>query len=320
MSFSKTLVTAALCTFVGVVAAQSFPTKPITIVVPNPPGGVVDTSARLMADSLAKVLGQSVVVDNRGGASGNIAMGQVAKAPKDGYTLLASYSAYHVGNPAMFAKPGWEQKDLVPIALIAAATNVITTHPSIPATNLKELIAYVQKNSGVVNFASQGNGSLSHVGTVLLEQETNTKMTHVPYKGSGAAIADVVGGQVQLFMTTPPSVLGHIQTGKLRAYAVTSKTRHPMLPNVPTTTEAGLPGFELEAWVGLFAPAGTPQAVANQLTEAAKKALDTPEAKARGAAQGIEVRFLGQEALAALVKRETDYWTKVIKSRNITAD
>ena len=220
----------------------------------------------------------------------------------------------------MFAKLSWEQNELAPVALIAVATNVITTHPSIPATNLKELIAYIQKNPGKVNFASQGNGSLSHVGTVLLEQETKTEMTHVPYKGSGAAIADVLGGQVQLFMTTPPSVLGHIQSGKLRAYAVTSKARHPMLPNVPTTAEAGLAGFELEAWVGLFAPAGTPPAIIAQLTEAAKKALETPEAKARGAAQGIEVRYLGPDALASLVKKDTAYWGNVIKSRKITAD
>ena len=306
---------------VSAAVAQSYPTaKPITLVVPNPPGGVVDTSARLLADSLAKVLAQTVVVDNKGGASGNIAYQQVAKAPKDGYTLLASYSAYHVGNPAMFAKLSWEQNELAPVALIAVATNVITTHPSIPATNLKELIAYIQKNPGKVNYASQGNGSLSHVGTVLLEQETKTEMTHVPYKGSGAAIADVLGGQVQLFMTTPPSVLGHIQSGKLRAYAVTSKARHPMLPNVPTTAEAGLAGFELEAWVGLFAPAGTPPAIIAQLAEAAKKALETPEAKARGAAQGIEVRYLGPDALAALVKKDTAYWGNVIKSRKITAD
>lgn len=300
--------------------AQSFPTKPITIVVPNPPGGVVDSSARLVGDPLTKLLGQAVVIENKGGASGNIAYQQVARAPKDGYTLLASYSAYHVGNPSMFAKLPWEQKDLAPVALIAAATNVITVNPSVPANNLKDFIAYLKANPGKVNFASQGNGSLSHVGTALFEQQTQTEIVHVPYKGSGAAIQDVLAGQVQMFMTTPPSVLGHVQAGKLKAYAVTSKTRHPMLPNVPTTAEAGMPGFELEAWVGLFAPAGTPPAVINQLSEQVKKALELPESKQRAATLGMEVRYMGPEALAALVQKDTEYWGKVIKSRNITAD
>jgi len=301
-------------------AAQAFPTKPITLIVPNPPGGVVDTSARLVGDPLIRLLGQPVVVDNRGGASGNIAMQAVARAPKDGYTLLVSYSAYHVGNPSMFAKLPWDQKDFTPVALVAAATNVITAHPSLPANNLKEFVAYLKAHPGQVNYASQGNGSLSHIGTALFEQQTGTQMTHVPYKGSGPAIQDVLAGQVQVFMTTPPSVMGHVQAGKLKAFAVTSKTRHPMLPDVPTTAEAGLPGFELEAWVGLFAPAGTPMPVVVQLSEAVKKALELPETKQRAATLGVEPRYLGPDALGALVRKDTDYWGKVIKSRNITAD
>ena len=312
----------ALCTSLAasVTLAQGFPSKPITIVVPNPPGGVVDSSARLAADPLGRLLGQAVVVDNRGGASGNIAYQMVARAPKDGYTLLASYSAYHVGNPAMFPKLPWEQKDLVPVALIAAATNVITINPSLPATDLKSFIAYLKQNPGKVNYASQGNGSLSHVGTELFDQTTQTEMTHVPYKGSGPAIQDVLGGQVQVFITTPPSVMGHVQTGKLKALAVTSKTRHPMMPDVPTTAEAGLPGFELEAWVGLFAPAGTPPDVIAKLSESVKQVLAQPETKKRADTLGIEPRYLGPEALAALVKKDTDYWGKVIKARNIKAD
>lgn len=302
------------------VFAQAFPSKPITIVVPNPPGGLVDSSARLAADPLARLFGQAVVVDNRGGASGNIAYQMVARAPKDGYTLLASYSAYHVGNPAMFPKLAWAQSDLVPVALIAAATNVITVHPSVPAKNLKEFLAYVKQNPGKVNYASQGNGSLSHVGTELFDQTTQTEMTHVPYKGSGPAIQDVLSGQVQVFITTPPSVMGHVQTGKLRALAVTSKARHPMMPEVPTTAEAGLPGFELEAWVGLFAPAGTPQDVIAKLSDSVRQVLEQPETRKRADTLGIEPRYMGPDALAALVKKDTEYWGKVIKARNIKAD
>lgn len=315
----------ALCASLGATSAlaqsaASFPTKPITIVVPNPPGGVVDSSARLAADPMSRLLGQAVVIDNRGGASGNIAYQLVARAPKDGYTLLASYSAYHVGNPAMFAKLPWDPKDLVPVALIAAATNVITVNPSLPVKDLKSFIAYLKQNPGKVNYASQGNGSLSHVGTELFDQTTQTEMTHVPYKGSGPAIQDVLGGQVEVFITTPPSVIGHLQTGKLRALAVTSKTRHPMLPDVPTTAEAGLPGFELEAWVGLFAPAGTPPDVIAKLSESVKQALAQPETKKRADTLGIEPRYLGPEALAALVAKDTAYWGKIIKERNIRAD
>ena len=323
--FNRRLVCTAILAFSASLAApialaQSFPDKAITVVVPNPPGGVVDSSARLVADPLAKLFGQAVIIDNRAGASGNIAYQMVARAPKDGYTLLASYSAYHVGNPAMFPKLPWDPKDLVPVALIAAATNVITAHPSVPAKNLKEFIAYVKQNPGKVNYASQGNGSLSHVGTELFDQTTHTEMTHVPYKGSGPAIQDVLSGQVQVFITTPPSVMGHVQAGKLKAFAVTSKTRHPMLPDVPTTAEAGLPGFELEAWVGLFSPAGTPPEVIAKLSEGVKKALELPETKKRAETLGIEPRYLGPDALAALVKKDTDYWGKVIKARNIKAD
>jgi tripartite-type tricarboxylate transporter receptor subunit TctC len=300
--------------------SQTWPSKPITLTVPNPPGGLVDTSARIVAEALAKLLGATIVIENKAGASGNIAYQQVALAPKDGHTLLVSYSAYHVGNPAMFAKLPWAQKDLVPVALLTAATNVITAHPSVPANTLAEFIAYLKANPGKLNFASQGNGSLSHVGTALWEQATGTDMVHVPYKGSGAAITDVLAGNVQVFITTPPSVMQHVNTGKLKAFAVTGRNRHPGLPNVPTATEAGLPGFELEAWVGLFAPGGTPAPIVAQLTDAVRRALETPEAKANVAKQGIEVRYLAPPQLAALVDKDTAYWGRLIKSRNITAD
>jgi tripartite-type tricarboxylate transporter receptor subunit TctC len=307
-----------VCT--GLASAQPYPSKPVTLVVPNPPGGVVDTSARILSEPLSKLLGQAVVIENKGGASGNIAMQQVAAAAKDGHTLLISYSAYHVGNPSMFAKLPWAQKDFVPVALLTAATNVITAHPSVPATTLKDFIAYAKANPGKLNYASQGNGSLSHVGSELFVQATGIEMTHVPYKGSGPAIQDVLAGQVQVFMTTPPSVMQHVQAGKLNAFAVTGKTRHPGLPSVPTTAEAGLNGFELEAWVGLFAPAGTPANVLSQLTQQVKQAMESPDAKAAAGKAGIEIRYLGPEGLAALVAKETDYWGGVIKSRNIKAD
>lgn len=305
----------------GLAGAQAtYPAKPVTLIVPNPPGGLVDTSARIVGDSLAKVLNQSVVVDNRGGGSGNVAYGLVARAPADGYTLLTSYSAYHVGNPSLTPRLPWAQKDFTPIALVTVATNVIAAHPSVPANTLQEFIAYLKKNPGRVSYASQGNGSVSHIGTEMFKAQTGTSMVHIPYRGSGPAIQDVLSGQVQVFMTTPPSVMQHVQGGKLKGYAVTGKSRHAGLPNVPTTAEAGLKGFELESWVAIFAPAGTPPDVVNKLAASIKQGLETPEAKGRADAAGIEIRYLPPAQLDAMVKAETEFWAKTIREQKITAD
>jgi tripartite-type tricarboxylate transporter receptor subunit TctC len=298
--------------------AQAFPNKPVTLVVPAPPGGIVDASARLLGEGMARQLGQPVVIDNRGGASGNIGYSHAARAAADGYSLLVSYSAFHLGNPSLFPKPGWAQADFVPIAMAAVATNVIAVHPSVPANTLPELIAYLKSNPGKVSYASQGSGSLAHVGTEIFKSLTGTDMLHVPYRGSGPAIADMLSGQVQLFITTPPSVLQHIQAGKLKGIAVTGKTRHPGLPQVPTTAEAGLPGFELEGWVALFAPAGTPAEAITRLAAAVKASVESPDVVSKAKAAGLEIRFLPPAALAEVVRTETAGWAKTIKSANIT--
>lgn len=297
--------------------AQAYPSKPLTLVVPNPPGGFVDASARILSDSLAKVTSQAVIVDNRGGGSGNVAYQYVARANPDGYTLLNSYSAYHVGNPNLTPKLPWAQKDFVPVALITVATNVIAVHPSVPAKNLAEFISYLKANPGKLSYASQGNGSLSHIGTEMFKLQTQTSMVHIPYRGSGPALQDVLSGQVQVFITTPPSVMGQVQVGKLKGLAVAGKTRHPGLPAVPTTFEAGLKGFELEAWVGIFAPAGTPADVVNKLSSQIKTALELPETKTRADGAGVELRYLPPAALDALVKKDTDFWAKTIKTAGI---
>ncbi len=318
--FSRTLLVCIFAASAFSTQAQNYPSKPITLVVPNPPGGFVDASARIVSDALAKVTGQTVIVDNKGGASGNIAYGQVAKAAPDGYTLLNSYSAYHVGNPALFPKMPWAQKDFVPVALITVATNLIAVHPSVPANTLPEFIEFLKKNPGKLSYASQGNGSLSHVGTEIFKQQTKTSIVHIPYRGSGPAIADVLAGQVQVFITTPPSVMGHIQNGKLKGIAVAGKKRHPGVPAVPTTAEQGMKGFELEACVGIFAPAGTPADIVNKLSAQIKQAMELPETKTRADAAGIEVRYQNSEALGALVKAETAFWAKTIEAGKITAD
>jgi len=300
--------------------AQTFPSKPITLVVPNPPGGLVDTSARLVAEPLGRVIGQSVVVDNKPGASGNLAYQTVARAAKDGHTLLVSYSGYHIANPILMDKLPWELKDLTPVGLITVATNVIAVHPSVPANTLKEFIAYAKQHPGKLNYASQGNGSVSHIGTEIFKLQTGVSMVHVPYKGSGQAIADVLGGQVELFITTPPSVMQHVQSGKLKALAVTGKTRHPGMPNVPTVAEAGLANFELESWVALYAPAGTPPAVLQKLSTDVKRSMELPETKQRADAAGIEVRYLSPVETSKVLERETAEWAKAIKAANIKMD
>ena len=307
----------AAAAFAGTAGAQNYPTRPITLVVPNPPGGFVDSSARILSDSLAKITSQPVVVDNRGGGSGNVAYQFVARANPDGYTLLNSYSAYHVGNPNLTPKLPWAQRDFVPVALITVATNVITVHPSIPAKNLSEFIAYLKANPGKVSYASQGNGSLSHIGTEMFKAQTQTSMVHIPYRGSGPALQDVLSGQVQVFITTPPSVMGQVQVGKLKGLAVAGKSRHPGMPSVPTTAEAGLKGFELEAWVGIFAPAATPPDVVNKLSGQIKAALELPETKTRADGAGVELRYLSPSALDALVKKDTAFWAKTISTAGI---
>lgn len=311
----------ALCLATLAAAQDAYPSKPITLIVPNPPGGFVDASARLLSEPLGRVANQSIVVDNRGGGSGNVAYQAVARAKPDGYTLLISYSAYHVGNPALAPNLPWDPvKDFAPVALLTVATNVVAVHPSVPANNLKEFITFVKQNPGKLNYASQGNGSLSHIGTEVFKQQTGSFMTHIPYRGSGPAVQDVLSGQVQVFITTPPSVMGHVQAGKLKAFAVTGDKRSPQMPQIPTTAEAGLPGFKLEAWVGLFAPAGTPPAVVAKLAADVKRAMEMPDVKTRADAAGVEIRYQGPDALAQLVKTDLAYWSKTIKAAGIKAD
>jgi len=301
--------------------AQTFPSKPISLLVPNPPGGLVDTSARLVGDALTKVMGQSVVVENKPGASGNLAYQQVARqTAKDGHTLLVSYSGYHVANPILMDKLPWDPKELTPIGLATIATNVIAVHPSVPVNNLREFITWAKANPGKLNYASQGNGSVAHIGTEIFKQSVGIEMTHVPYKGSGQAIADVLAGQVQVFITTPPAVMQHVNTGKLKALAVTGKNRHPGMPQVPTAAEAGLANFELDAWVAIYAPTGTPAPVLQKLSADLKRALELPESRQRADTAGIELRFLSPADTTRQVERETADWTKAIKAAKITMD
>ena len=264
-------VVALLCGHTAL-AQGKFPERPITIVVPSAPGGSTDFTARLIAEPLSRALGQPVVVDNKAGASGNIGNQIVAKAKPDGYTLLLAYSGFQVGNPHLFKKTGWDPiKDFAPVSMLTRAPQVLATRANLPVNNVRELIAFAKANPDKLNYASSGNGSIQHIAAELLKQMTGTSITHVPYKGAGPAVQDLLGGQVDIFITTPASVVQHIKADKLKGLAVTSNARLTSLPQVPTTREVDLKDFTLDSWFALYAPAGTPNEVVQLLnTEIAK--------------------------------------------------
>ena len=303
------------------VQAQSWPNKPITLVVPTAPGGTTDFSARLVADSMSKTLGVPVLVDNKPGGSGNIGNQFVARSKPDGYTLLVSYSGYHVGNPHLFKQAGWDPiRDFAPVGMMTVAPQVIAINPKLPINNLKELIAYAKKNPGKLNYASSGSGSIQHIAGELFKQQTGTFITHIPYRGSGPAVQDLMGGQVDMFITTPAGVVSQIQAGRLRGLAVTGKKRLGALPQMPTTDEAGLPNYELDSWFAMFAPAGTNPEIIQKLNLALGSALNSPEARTRADGAGTTIQTMTPAELGDFTRKELDRWGKVIGTSKMTID
>ena len=314
----------AACAAFTVVAshADNWPSKPITMVVPTAPGGSTDIMARLIADPLARALGQPLVVDNRAGASGNIGAEIVARAAPDGYTILMQYSGYHVGNPSLFQQIKWNPtKDFVPVAMVMRAPHVVAVSGKLPVNSMKELIEYGRKKGdGGLNYASSGNGSIQHIAGELLSRQVKQPMTHVPYKGSGPAINDLIAGNVDMFITTPPSVIGHIANGRLKALAYTGTKRHPSMPDVPTSAEAGLPGYEVDSWFAVFAPAKTPPEVVAKLSAEIRKIVESEAFRKKVDDQGAFAVYMDPPALGKFVDQELAKWSKVIKAADIKAD
>jgi len=309
------------CCWLAAALAQPYPNRPISVIVPVAPGGILDYVARLLGTPLAKALGQPVIVENKPGASGNIGAALVARAKPDGYTLLMGYSMFHVGNPTMFSNLQWDPlRDFAPVAMLVVAPHLVAVHPSLPVANLQELVRYARANPGRINYASPGNGSVPHVGVELFKQLANIDLAHVPYKGAGPAMQDVLSGQVQMTVATPPSVMQHIQAGKLRGLAIAAKSRSPLLPDLPTSAEAGFPGFELEAWLALFAPAGTPPDTIRRLTDALRQILETEEIRKAAGNSGITPRYMTPAELDQVVRTDLVYWSKVIRDAGIKAD
>jgi tripartite-type tricarboxylate transporter receptor subunit TctC len=302
-------------------AAQNYPTKPITIIVPFPAGGTTDILARIVGQGLSKELGQPVVIDNRGGAGGNIGGALAAKAPADGYTLFMGTVGTHAINASLYKKMPFDHvKDFQPLSRVAMVPNLLVAHPSQPFKTVKELIAYAKANPGKLNFASSGNGTSIHLSGELFKTMAGVDMVHVPYKGSAPAMTDLIGGQVGIMFDNMPSAIQHVRTGKLKPIAVTTAKRSPELPDVPTIAEAGVPGYEATSWFGLFTTAGTPAPVVGKIHGALMKVLADPEVKKQIAGQGAEPVAEKPEQFAQFIAAETAKWAKVVKASGASLD
>ena len=317
-----TLALAALATgFLGSATAQSaYPSKTVTMVVPTAAGGTTDLSARMLAQALGPVLGQTVVVDNKGGGNGNIAASIVKRAEADGYTLLMQYSGYHVISPHITKQKQWDQGDFQPVANVISAPQIIVVRADLPVKTLPELIAYAKANPGKLNYASSGNGSLQHVTGAMLEQQGGIKMVHVPYKGTGPALQDLLGGQVDLTFGTAPPFMPHIASGKLRVLAVTGKQRLPSLSQVPTTAEAGYPKVNATSWFALFAPAATPKPVVDKLAADVRAVVQSAAFLQKAQEQGATAEYLSPQQLGEQVRADLGNWAQVVKASHIEAE
>ena len=300
--------------------AQTFPSKPIRLVVSYPPGGGADLMARLVAPKMQEALGQPVVVENKPGASGQIAAQDVARSAPDGHTLLFDASSYAV-NPSLYASLPYDpMKAFTPVSVLVLFPNVLVVTPSFQAKDVKDLVAAAKAAPGTIAFASSGNGSAQHLAGELFRQKTGVQITHIPYKGGAPAMNDVMGGQVPMFFANMASSLGHIQGGKLRPLAITGAKRSSALPDVPTMAEAGVPGYVVYEWNAMFAPAGTPAPVLAKLADAVHKALNAPDVRARVASLGGEIADYGPVEADRFVREQAQLWGRVVREARIKVE
>lgn len=317
----RALLAIAAATLASSAFAQAWPTKPIRIVVPFPPGGGTDTIARETSQRVAAATGWTFVIDNKPGAGGNLGVDAVVKSPADGYTLVLGQTSNLAINPTLYPKLPYDpQKDLAPIVLIADAPLVLVTHTGSPYKTLGDAVAAAKARPGQLNFASPGNGTVAHLTGELFQRAAGIKTQHVPYKGAAQAMTDVVSGTVELYLSSVPTLLGQIKQGKLRPLAVTSAKRVDDLPNVPTINESGYKGFDAVTWFGLLAPAGTPQEVVARLNQEFNKALQQPALRKRLADEGAEPAGGTPQQFAALIKDDMVRWSKVVKESGVRID
>ena len=319
----KTDVVAALLlsTLVASAHAQNYPTKPVRMIIPFPPGGTTDILGRVAAQKLGEALGQQVVPDNRPGAAGNIGTELVAKAPPDGYMLLTAPGSTLTIHPSLYPKLPFDPlKDFTPVTILGIVPNALVVHPSLPVRNVKELIALAKSRPGQLNYASTGAGQSTHLSMELFKTMAAVKITHVPYKGSAPAVTDLLGGHVSLMFDNMPSALPHVKANKIRALAVSTLKRSPVAPDIPTVAESGLPGFEVSVWFAVLAPAGTPRPVVDRLNQVLVKALQSSDVRERLSSQGAEPIGNTPEEFTAVMKRDLVKWAKVVKDADIRLD
>lgn len=301
--------------------AQGFPAKSIRLICPFPPGGAVDIASRAIADGLTKVTGQSVVVENKPGAGGNLGGELAAKSAPDGYTIFMTTSGIQAINPFLYAKMPFDpNRDFAPVIGIVSLSNVLVTHPSVQQTTVKELIAAAKAEPGKISAASSGSGTSIHMSLELFKHLTGTDILHVPYKGSAPAVADLIGGQVNIMFDNIPSALPHIRSGKLRAIATTGAKRAAALPDLPTIAEAGVPGYESGVWFGLVVPAGTPKDVIDKLNADTRKAMALPEFQKRMTDLGYELMGTTPAEMGELLQGELKRWGPVVKASGARAE
>ena len=307
--------------FAGTAHAQDYPNKPIRMVVGFPPGGGTDVVARILAPRYAELLGQAVVIENRPGATGTMAAGQVAKSAPDGYTIMMGHVSVNAIAPALFSNLQYDViKDFAPIGIAAAVPHFVTVHPSVPSQSLRELIQFV-KSKPDLTFPSAGNGSMPHLAGEIFRALAGVKMVHVPYKGTGQSMQDLLGGQHLVAFDTMPASAPHVRSGKLRALATSSASRLPAFPDVPTAEEAGLAGYQVTTWYGVFAPAGTPPAIVKRLHADLVKAMQTPDTKAKLEGIGADGTVSrSPEEFAALVRADTARYAKIVKDIGLKID
>ena len=311
---------AALAAFAGPAASQPYPTRPITMVIPQAVGGTNDIVGRIVAQKLGEALGGSVVAENRPGAGGNIGTAYVAKAAKDGYTLMLTVSSAQAINPALYKNPGFDPvKDFVPISLIGAVPNVLVVNPAFPAKTLKEFIEVTKAKPKFYQYASAGNGTLNHLLGEMLASYAGVQLQHIPYKGVAPALNDVIGGQVQIAFSPPAAVLQHIRAGRLVALGVSTPARSPSLPTVPAIAES-LPGYSGSLWIAVYAPRGVPAEIETQLQAAMKKVLDAADTKEKLVAQGVELSNATPAQLATLLQEDITRWSKIVRESGATID
>jgi len=322
INYLYSFLAAALLLAAGpAVQAQAFPVKPLRLILPYPPGGGSDTIARPFARRMAESIGQQVVVDNRGGAGGNIGMEAAARAAPDGYTFVLGLTAQLAVNPGLYPKLPYDPvKDFEPIMLLANGAYLLVAHPSLLAKTMKDVIAIAKKRPGEILYASSGNGSGAHLATELLNTMTGIRLVHVPYKGGGPALVDTISGQTQLLFATPIASTGHIQAGRLRAIAVSTTKRVSSMPQVPTVSESGVPGFDAGVWYAMLAPRGTPRDIVNRLNEEFRKVLADPGIREFLTKSGVDPEGGTPEELAKYLRSEITKWARVIKEANIRMD